>query len=321
MPVLTLPQMCSRVVELLQRGDPDTELDDEDSRLSKARVVANIIQAYEYLSMLGREKKRPELLHFLNISMLDDGTGLMDTRFSDYHGHFLGITRRRDSSDNSPSRDEVTAAHKAWENNYSFSETQQFDRQANGNILLIGNSPHQYWRLWYARQTTLHAGTLGAGTATEITLPSAPTYGSIPPKTYYHESDLVQITSGNASGEVAVIVDYVNSTRVATVESLVTPGDDGFSTAPSTATYSILPWFPPDYHELLPLAAARYFTAVPSAFDHEGTFQELLGKFKNWIGQKDKYTRGIVIDSGNVPDGMEPGAWGEIRAFNGQLYP
>jgi len=122
-----------------------------------------------------------------------------------------------------------------------------------GQKLGIKNGiPGGTWRVFYVRRwPELHTGTATAGGASTITFPVTPTIGTLIAQDDYYKDAIIRITGGTGSGQERRITTYVASTRIATVSvAWTTPPD-------VTSTYSLVPEFPENHHDILAYEMAK----------------------------------------------------------------
>lgn len=121
-----------------------------------------------------------------------------------------------------------------------------------GNNLVLEPTPMEtsancFKLIYQGLPPRLHSGTAQAGGATTITLST-----DADPRDDYYNGSSVYIVSGTGVGQIRMITDYVGLTRVATVATWTSnPG--------VTSVYSTLmhPDFPEQFHEMIPLYAAK----------------------------------------------------------------
>ena len=117
-------------------------------------------------------------------------------------------------------------------------------------IFTPGQNLTGHIRLWYTSHVpSMHYGTIAAATSTTVTLSSTPTVGLLERGNNIYQEMLLGIYSGTGIGGIGRITEYVESTRVATVDS-------AFGTTPSgSAVYSIISPVPEQMSEMLSLGA------------------------------------------------------------------
>lgn len=304
MPIRSLPEMVSRVVRILQQDASQITM--EASPLYQSIVVDELNSVYEAMSQEAAAHVRPELLHSMDLEVIDAATGLCDLKLPVFTGRALLVTERSLST-TEIGEDERKAVQARVMNADAILASPRYRIEANGAIrILPGARETLYWRLWFIRVPAhLHAGTASAGTVNSVTFPATPTYGALLPFTDAYKWETVYLYAGTGAGQLAKVTAYNASTRVATVENLTTSrsGYNAFSTAPGSGTsYSMQPWFPPEFTEYLCARAASRFTRFQSAFDAARMVAELDPAWREWLSALDAVTPNTVIRTGSVGD-------------------
>ena len=121
-----------------------------------------------------------------------------------------------------------------------------------GNKLIFtpGKNLSGHVRVWFTSYIpSTHYGTAAAAGSSTLTLASTPTVGLREYGDNIYEGMFLGIYSGTGVGQIREITQYVESTRVATV-------DKAWDTTPTGAVYSILTPIPEQMAELLALGAS-----------------------------------------------------------------
>jgi len=115
-------------------------------------------------------------------------------------------------------------------------------------------SSSRHFRIYYIPTApNLHKATAITGSSNSITLGvsgAATTLGTVSPTNNYYSGMNIEIISGTGAGQLNKIIQYVGSTRIATVAF-------NWNTTPdATSVYSINSPIPDDFHELLAYGAS-----------------------------------------------------------------
>ena len=287
-------------------GEDESAIDDDNSPVSGRILFSFIRDEYSTLTQRARFSHRKELLTFKNFNLISSESGLTNCRWMNVLGNLVGVTQReRQDDDDYPRQDEWTVRLKDWRENKTFWNSDKFDIGIDGRIRIIDRSfsSSAGYRLWYSPNKSLHAGQLVSGTSTQLVFPVEPEFGSTSPIDGAYVGESVLIDSGAALGQVGVITGYVGATRTATIESAYGV-DEGLANAPGPAQYSLLPWFPVEYHKLICyLVVMSLAPKFSTALDHTAKMNDLLRRYDTWLSRSDLFTPRKVFNSGNVRSG------------------
>lgn len=306
--LLGVKAMAEYVTDLMQEGQ--TQLARASALYNYQRIITYMNSGYSDLTQRGQQLQRSELIAYENATMNSD-TQVLSTYWPSNRGRILAITRRTGSDDTTPTKPEYYADyHQIRQGNIGV-DSIRF-QIVNDQIIVMNDLQWPYWRVWHIiAPPELHQATATAGTVNSITFPSSTDYGQIIGLPDYYKHGKIRILSGTGSGQEARISAYNATTRVATCESL-SGAANAFETAPnSTSVYSLVPWFPMEFWELLPYAAALRFTKRETSQDLGQFFMEKSASFQKWLSAEDMATSPKITHRGQVRSGL----MGDIRTW------
>lgn len=298
----TLGDMALRVLGVLQV--PSAELSRSSSQFYSAKVVDHINASYGELTQQAQSLRRAEIMAYEN-AVLDTDTHVLDIRLTPSMGQVIGICPRSNVDDLTPTKREWTLMRYGPNQGDSFLEDRQYFPTTNGDIVLPDQT-RKYWRIWYLKEMApLVQGTAAAGSATSITFPASAAYGTSYAITDLYNGSILYISSGTGAGQGARIVDFDGTTRVATCESYSRSTGDAFSVAPSTdSVFSVVPWFPGQFTELMCLMAAARFHKNDQSADIIPELARLTQTWRQWLNAPDRSTPRRIINQGRVDSGI-----------------
>lgn len=315
---ISLYNMLLATVDLV--GGVERDLSRSGSYLNASRVATQMQAAYRQMTNMGRKKTRSELLQYANVTA-DTTTNLVNYRWSARRGQLVGMFTRPASGEGSttPTQVEWRAFNRRPQSGFERVGSIRY-RIANTRIYIVGEAQTNQatYRIWWLRKPgTLHQGTVSAATANSITFPTTPTYGDIESIDDAYVGDYVRIVSGTGAFQDARITDYVASTRVATLESL-DGSSNAFSTIPDgTSVYSIMPWFPEEYHDTLVHLTATRLKKVDLSAEIISEAAAQMEAFRAWVELEDQVSPFDIINLGNVDTGL----MGDAHGFGSTVSP
>lgn len=322
LPLNTLSQLRDRVLDLLQGAR--SQADQSNSPLSSDRVVNNILSAYSDMTAMGHVQMRHEFLEYENVQLSSSTTGQLDIRWNPQRGQIVWLTWRNES-DTTPSQEERIRILSRLRNKEAYTTLSSYYRNTSGEMFVYDTS-RTYWRIWYLRYPApLHMATVatsGSNSANALVMPSSATLGTVYARDDEYNGSRIYISSGTNSGYFARITDFTGSTRLATLASdTAITGDALPSANDNTTVYSILPWFPEEWHDLLCHLAAIKFKNRPGAMELQEDAASKLVAFTNWLDEQDE-TRSLgVRNEGNMPSYLDQDNFSPYRqATDGTAY-
>lgn len=159
------------------------------------------------------------------------------------------------------------------------------------------------FRLLYTRRPArLSQGTAGTITDNSIALAATPTYGQNEAMDDAYVGEQIYIVSATTgANQVARVTAYNASTRVCTLS------EDWAVTPTGTVVYSILPFLPDQYYQMLVYGAAMRFTKLDASKDCAQLRQLDFVNFLDFLTPQDASTpRFVSQDDGAIGYGTLP---------------
>lgn len=294
-----------RVAEILQES-PTIE---PTSQISPRRMLDNINAAYAWMNRLATPRPNGRLLCYLNAEVINETTGEFDVAWNPFRGDIVAFkVRQGDEAEPTQFNNELAAVRQDCLGNYVNSRWNYGVNQRQGGRLFSQNSTTRFWRIWYLRKPLpLRYGTLVGGTANSLTLDSTPAKFV----NLYANETFLTTTADLTTTQYGLCTAYNPTTNVATCMSVGGGVGDAFDPVPTAGdNYSTVPWFDPEFYELLALKAANLFSSLPNASDFAQQIGEASQRYTDWLTHDDLFSAVKPIDMGNSDFGLGTSGYG-----------
>lgn len=302
------PQLiCTlEVNRLLQEGEAQRST----GPLGEDRVLAALNRAYQSITQFGQQHEHPDLIDYVNTSVYNTTTGLMDQPIPMRATSVLALAERINDY---PTREERNAVlvyrRNGSASGYKFmTKYEVLGRQIYARMPF----PSQNYRLWYMKEMPLisyglvHADQT-VSSQNVLSMRTTPTHGSFDYRSNIYVGQMVYIYAGDSVGSMGKITSV---TRVDANHYQATCVSLDSITSPNTpfangglgvnSYYCILPWIPPSFYPYLAMETAKQFTMHDGAQLLIPTLAENKAKFEEYISPYDPSSaRGIIPNFGS----------------------
>ncbi|TXH14295.1 MAG: hypothetical protein E6R03_09570, partial [Hyphomicrobiaceae bacterium] len=267
------PQLITtlEVPRLLQVGEAQRST----GPMSEARVLAALNRAYALMTALAQQHEHPSLLDYLNVTISDPTSGLVDKSFPMRATALVTLSQRTQDEPTLEERNSVIIYRRNGLVPTSQNDRPKFEVLGRQIYVRQPRTAANY-RLWFMKDMpTIHYGLVydadSWAYSSVVPMRTSPTMGYFDYREDIYVGQFVYIYAGTGAGQMGRIssverisADQYNATCVGVDDpSNETP----FATTPldDTSRYTILPWFPPNYYNYLAMETAVQFNMLDGA--------------------------------------------------------
>lgn len=305
---MTLPRIVGiKIPEILQEKSVSST---SNSLLQHNRVMGAVNNAYQQMTNEGNMYERSELLSYINLTVLNNQTGLLSKAFPMWAGQFICITFP--SQGNNPNPNVPTAAERNIARTIRRMGMSQaaargcrgygYERRGAYFYLLNGgnvSTPNNV-RVWFIRNVpSLHYGSpsTNSSTGTDFFLNSTPDVGFFDDTPGIYTEQIVHIYQGTGINQFARITT-MDSMLECNVVSADTPDSDAWLNPPlTTSKYEILPWFSTQHMTCLAYMAAIQLRNLDGASKAMLEYNQHRDSWLNWLKIEDPSGAMPIVDA------------------------